>query len=341
LTKPINDWVRTTHQQEDMRMTRSLNQTGRRAVFAAIAACAAIAGTLGLASRAQAAMVFASTKQATVDGTTDFEIWKAENDGTTPVQITNNNAWDERPSLSTDGTKVVFASKRDGNWEIYRMNIDGSNQTRLTTSTNADTRPVWNNDGTKIAWQRTAGSNNDIWVMDQDGSNKTQITTHAAQDIAPAWNATGIAFSSNRSASGSGIGTNHDIWRIAANGTNPVRLTTSTDEEFDPSWYDTGFVLYTRNRPVSGGGVQRDLYEVDASGSNIGDIDQITNTPTRDECDAVRRPSSGGPLVFTNLSVGMADIWTINHSGTSTPGPLHSTLSTPTTNDQQVAFNGQ
>jgi Tol biopolymer transport system component len=326
LFNPINDRVRTTQQQEDMRMTRSLNQTGRRAVLAAIAACAALAGTLGLASGAQAAMVFASTRQSPVDGTTDFEIWTAENDGDNAAQLTNNNAWDERPSLSTDGTKVVFASKRDGNWEIYRMNSDGSNQTRLTNSTNADTRPVWSPDGTKIAWQRTAGSNNDIWVMDQDGSNKTQLTTHTAADIAPAWNSTGIAFATNRDG-------NHNIYRMSSTGTSVTRLTSHSEDEFDPSWYDTGNVLYTRNLSSS-----REIYEVDASGSGLGNTTRITNTSTRDECDAVKRAGNSG-VVFTNLSVGIADIWDAGHTGSS-PDPFGS-VSLATTNDQQVAFNGQ
>jgi Tol biopolymer transport system component len=314
-----------------MRMTRSLNQTGRRAVLAAIAACAAMAGTLGLASGAEAAMVYASTRQTPTDGTSDFEIWKADNNGGSPVQLTNNNAWDERPSLSTDGTKVVFASKRDGNWEIYRMNADGSNQTRLTTSSNNDTRPVWSPDGTKIAWQRQAGSNQDIWVMNQDGSSPTQLTTHTAVDIAPAWNSTGIAFATNRNG-------NHDIYRMTSTGSGVTRLTTATEDEFDPSWYDTGAILFTRNRAATGGGINRDIFEVDASGSGQGDIDQVTNTTTRDECDAVKRAGNSG-VAFTNLSVGIADIWDATHTGSS-PDPFGS-VSTATTNDQQIAFQGQ
>jgi Tol biopolymer transport system component len=319
-----------TH-QEDMRMTRSLNQTGRRAVFAAIAASAAIAGTLGVASGAEAAMVYVSTRQVPADGTGDFEIWKASDTGTSPVQLTNNSVWDERPSLSTDGTKVVFASKRDGNWEIYRMDSDGSNQTRLTTSTNNDTRPVWSPDGTKIAWQRQAGSNQDIWVMNQDGSDKTQLTTDPAVDIAPAWGSGGIAFVSYRNG-------NHDIYKMTATGTSVTRLTTSSDEEFDPSWYDSDAILYTRNRPVSGGGINRDIYEVDAGGSGQGGTDQITNTSTRDECDAVKRGTSSS-IAFTNLSVGGADIWGSSHTGGS--AAAFGSVSTSTTNDQQVAFQGQ
>jgi Tol biopolymer transport system component len=46
-------------------------------------------------------------------------------------------------AATTDGTKIVFRSDRDGNDEIYVMNPDGSNQTRITTDEAADFSPAW------------------------------------------------------------------------------------------------------------------------------------------------------------------------------------------------------
>ena len=37
--------------------------------------------------------------------------------------------YDWRPTWSPDGSKIAFASERDGNYEIYVMNADGSNST--------------------------------------------------------------------------------------------------------------------------------------------------------------------------------------------------------------------
>lgn len=53
-------------------------------------------------------------------------------DGTSQVNIGNNPAVDIDPSWSSDGTKIVFQSNRDGFSEIYVMKADGSTQTRLT-----------------------------------------------------------------------------------------------------------------------------------------------------------------------------------------------------------------
>jgi Tol biopolymer transport system component len=51
---------------------------------------------------------------------------------------------DIQPAWSPDGTRIAFASERDGNFEIYTMNPNGSGQTRRTTNGSArDTQPDW------------------------------------------------------------------------------------------------------------------------------------------------------------------------------------------------------
>jgi Tol biopolymer transport system component len=57
------------------------------------------------------------------------DIYVVNPDGTGVTDLTNNPAGlDKEPARSTDGTKVAFASDRDGNFEIYTMDSDGSNQ---------------------------------------------------------------------------------------------------------------------------------------------------------------------------------------------------------------------
>lgn len=43
-------------------------------------------------------------------------------DGSGQTNISNNPAEDVSPSWSPDGTKIAFASSRDGNYEVYVMN---------------------------------------------------------------------------------------------------------------------------------------------------------------------------------------------------------------------------
>ncbi len=48
----------------------------------------------------------------------------------------------EEEQVTVEG-KIVFGSKRDGNWEIYVMNADGSNQQRLTDNPSDDVQLSW------------------------------------------------------------------------------------------------------------------------------------------------------------------------------------------------------
>jgi len=65
-------------------------------------------------------------------------------DGSNQHAITSPSGYqDKQPSFSPDGSKIAFASNRDGNWEIYIMNLDGSGQTRVTNNTSKDEYPAW------------------------------------------------------------------------------------------------------------------------------------------------------------------------------------------------------
>ena len=55
-------------------------------------------------------------------------------DGSNPVNLTNNIAYDAEPAWSPDGTKIAFTSLRSGNYETYVMNADGSGLVNLTNN---------------------------------------------------------------------------------------------------------------------------------------------------------------------------------------------------------------
>ena len=55
--------------------------------------------------------------------------------GRAPCGSTTNATVDTDPSLSPDGTRIVFESNRDGDYEIFVMDVDGTDPVKLTDNT--------------------------------------------------------------------------------------------------------------------------------------------------------------------------------------------------------------
>lgn len=99
--------------------------------------------------------------------------------------------WDNLPSFSPDGKKILFTRRTNlnnigDNYDIFTMNLDGTNLTQVTQSIASDAHAVWTADGRILystamyGFQQEAALFDDsmqpyaiIVVMDGDGNNKT------------------------------------------------------------------------------------------------------------------------------------------------------------------------
>ncbi|HLL77367.1 MAG TPA: Calx-beta domain-containing protein [Pyrinomonadaceae bacterium] len=72
------------------------------------------------------------------------EIYLTNADGSNPIRITDNAAFDLDPTTASDGSRLVWVSNRDGadNLEIYAANPNGSVVTRLTNNPASDIDPA-------------------------------------------------------------------------------------------------------------------------------------------------------------------------------------------------------
>ncbi|HLY27729.1 MAG TPA: DPP IV N-terminal domain-containing protein, partial [Aggregatilineales bacterium] len=121
-----------------------------------------------------------------------------------PVRLTNTPADDQSPAWSPDGTKIAFASHRDGNWELYVMDVASGNTSRLTYDLAYESAPTWSPDGKFIAYEGYQNNNLDIYIVASDGSgNPIRLTQNPAPDYSPAWSPDGrhIAYVSLREGS--------------------------------------------------------------------------------------------------------------------------------------------
>ena len=85
-------------------------------------------------------------------------------DGTGRVALTQTPTAEESGlSWSADGTRIAFASNRDGNWEIYSMDAAGGDVRRLTNDPAVDNAPVYAPDGRSLAFISDRGGARRVW----------------------------------------------------------------------------------------------------------------------------------------------------------------------------------
>ena len=94
--------------------------------------------------------------------------------------------------------KIVFVSRRDGNFEIYIMNPDGSDQTNLTQHRAKDSAPVWSPTGEQILFVSDRGGVEDLYLMDADGTNVRQVFKKLIGREFPTWSPDGKALAYHR-----------------------------------------------------------------------------------------------------------------------------------------------
>jgi Tol biopolymer transport system component len=232
-----------------------------------------------------------------------YEVYGMNMDGTGLKRLTTSgcgppyamNNW--QPAFSGDGTRIAFASSRDGGafWEIYVMNADGSDQRRLTTcgcgppyAVN-NWQPTFSSDGKKIAFasSRDGGTFWEIYVMNADGSDQRRLTTcgggspYAVSNWQPTFSSDGkkIAFASSRDG-----GTFWEIYVMNEDGTGQTRLTTnggSTTSNWEPHFVCDGKkIAFASSRD---GGTFWEIYVMNTDGTG-----------------QMRLTTNGGPSV-TNL----------------------------------------
>jgi len=238
------------------------------------------------------------------------EIYVMNPDGTGEVNLTNSPGIDTNPVWSPDGTKIAFASDRDGFpvlLDIFVMNADGTNPINLTNSANTDAAPSWSPDGTKIvfhSFRDAATLQSEIYVMDADGSNQTRLSNNAAIDFLPTWSPDGTKIAFVRVPV---FSSDAEIIVMDPNGTDQTNLTNNPASDGPAAWSPDGsMIAFGSSRDDNFG----DVYVMDADGSNVT---RLTNDPAGDGEPAWS--PDGTKIAFSSSRDGAVQIYVMNADG--------------------------
>ena len=147
-----------------------------------------------------------------------WNIFLMNADGTGIVNLTKtkNPIINFEPTISPDGSTVVYMRQDGSGQDLWRVGADGSNPENLTEAIGEESSAEFSADGTRIAYIGTGPKpccdpeyNNDIWVMDADGSNQKQLTKtdFPRQNLSPTWSPDGarIAYSTTEAGGENGF----------------------------------------------------------------------------------------------------------------------------------------
>ena len=132
------------------------------------------------------------------------DIYIMNADGSNPQPLIKNPGNDREPSLSPDGSRIVFMHEVEDNRQLFIVNADGSDMVQLTDMSETEEDPDWSPISEEIVFASNQLDDFNIYLIKSDGTGLMQLTDSPDGDRHPAWSPDGsqIAFLSNRTGFG-------------------------------------------------------------------------------------------------------------------------------------------
>ncbi len=237
------------------------------------------------------------------------EIYGMNPDGSSLIQLTDNEVEDSYPAPSPDGTRIAYTSTTpDGLWDIFVMNPDGSEKTRLTNHPRQDANPAWSFDGRFIFFQSDREGHWEMYRMNSDGQNVQRLTFTPRGD---SWHVAAHPFEEEIVFESGPVG-GENLWITDFSGGNQRKIANDGSRKRMPAISPDGKkVVYVGY--VGGGGRQhQEIFVMDYDGSNIV---QLTDNPEEKDSHPAFSPD-GKYIVYEAGIKDSDDIMIMNIDGT-------------------------
>jgi len=243
-------------------------------------------------------IAFASDRSGAV-----YNVYTQSAGGGAAQLFVSSTGHDATPSWSPDGSRLVYASDRSGNFEIY-VRPAGGVETKVTNNAFEDIHPSWSPDGRRILFASNRnGGYFQSFTMDVNGQNVEQVSVVPGNHtLWPRYSPDGdrIVFM-RASIAIPACDWNWDIWTMDAAGHNQVRVTTQLGGDLYPGWTPDGRIIYASCRNF----IDSDLFIVDP---NTGAEVRLTNWLFSDEWHATYAPGASH-LAFNTTVDGNSEVY--------------------------------
>lgn len=167
------------------------------------------------------------------------QIFVAGADGSGPVNLNDDLAFNWSPAWSPDGGELAFITGRAGQAEVWLISSSGGDERRFTRGDGKSiARPSWSPDGGIIAFEKVVGNLSRLIgaPLIDGGVRELQVCQAGSLSLQPmgepAWSPDGtkLAFETWPG------GVEHDIAMMNQGCTGYVEVTSDAALDFDPAW---------------------------------------------------------------------------------------------------------
>jgi len=150
-------------------------------------------------------LVFQSTR------TGYHEIWRADADGSNPVQLTHfSKNLTGTPRWSPDSHWITFDSRPGNHPQIFVINAEGGQPRQITQGDSDNAVPSWSVDGKWIYFASNRGGSWQVWRVTPEGGPPSQVTKNGGFAALPSLDGKFLYYAKGRDLPG--------LWRVPVNG---------------------------------------------------------------------------------------------------------------------------
>ena len=225
-------------------VTARVQFTGVITASTSDAACATVSPLSLPATKPAGSSVYVATFTVTGEAPGSCTITLTDKrGGTAAVQV------QVREAPPVDGTRLVFASNREGNNELYTSNGDGSGLVRLTETSANERDPAFFPDRSKIVYASDETGTWNLFMAAADGSGRVQLTSYDLGDgfgaVSPAVSPDGLQVAFVLFPGFGGGNQVHIHVMDAVAGAVPVAITAGNTQNGGPAYTPDGRIVFS------------------------------------------------------------------------------------------------